>query len=913
MGGQDTALLQIHHDGDGWELESFNANGPCASGTGSFIDQQAERLATSLYEKNRETSQNHIDKILNDFIRLGLKSEKPANVACRCTVFTKSDMIHLQNKGEKLEDIIYGLHVGNARNYVSTIVANQKLEDPIVFVGGLSKNELQVNAFKAYYPDLIVPPHNTSTGALGVALKALELKREDIFDLEDLKKATLRGNIAVPKAPGLVLQKTQLPDSRQARKKFLAIRTRAYLGIDIGSTTTKYALIDENHNLIHKSYVHTQGKPIEVTQKLLKHILNELGDKVEIMGVATTGSGRYVVGDFLNVDLTIDEITAHARGAVEIEPEVDTIFEIGGQDSKYISLVNANPLDFDMNKVCAAGTGSFLHELANKYGINIVGEFQDIALSARTPVKLTDRCTVFMESDLVSYYQKGASREDLMAGLCYAIVHNYLNRVVGKRQIGRRIMFLGGPSLNKGVVAAFENVLGRGLLVPLHREVLGAYGAAICVRQKMKSESKDRSAFRGMRSAINDRMNFKEKVCRVDPNCHNQCKLKIYQFDNRRSIWGGECGRHELARTRSKGKDDFFKLRRMLWETHMAGVYKELEDQPLMEIEGRPTIGMQRALYGHHTAILWAHFFDRLGYRLVLTPPTGARISTRGVEKAVDGVCYPVKVSYGHIEQLAGKTRYLFIPSLIKMPTPKPSETGFYCPMVQSNSYMVRMAFGLDRASILNPVINLKHDPATLAVEIYRQMGARLGLSKKLIKKSLHHAIDRQRQFVADMHQQGSKILRKQDSDEPIMVVSGRPYNLYDDRLNLRLGQNLAKLGIAALPMDFIDAGSVDLTEFPSMFWGLGAQILKTAKIVAENSNYFGLHLTNFGCGADSFVEHFYKSIMGDKAYLILELDEHSAAAGVMTRLEAYKNVIENSMQATQLETQFQTINAHKR
>ena len=913
MGGQDTALLQIHHDEGGWELESFNANGPCASGTGSFIDQQAERLATSLYEKNKETSQNHIDKILNDFIRLGLKSEKSANVACRCTVFTKSDMIHLQNKGEKLEDIIYGLHVGNARNYVSTIVSNQKLEDPIVFVGGLSKNELQVKAFKAYFPNLIVPPYNTSTGALGVALKALELKKEDTFGLADLKEANLRGNISVPKAPRLVLKKTKMPHSRQPHRKFLAIRTRAYLGLDIGSTTTKYALIDENHNLIHKSYVHTQGKPIEVTQKLLKHIVDELENKVKIMGVATTGSGRYVVGDFLNVDLAIDEITAHARGAVEIDPKVDTIFEIGGQDSKYISLVNANPLDFDMNKVCAAGTGSFLHELANKYGINIVGEFQDIALSSRAPVKLTDRCTVFMESDLVSYYQKGASREDLIAGLCYAIVHNYLNRVVGKRKIGRRIMFLGGPSLNKGVVAAFENVLDRGLLVPLHREVLGAYGAAICVQQKMRSEGKDRSAFRGMLSAINDRMNFTEKVCRADPNCHNQCKLKIYQFDNRRSIWGGECGRHELARNRSKGKDDFFKLRRMLWETHMAGVYKELEDQPLMEIEGRPTIGMQRALYGHHTAILWAHFFDRLGYRLVLTPPTNARISTKGVEKAVDGVCYPVKVSYGHIEQLAGKTKYLFIPSLIKMATPKPSETGFYCPMVQSNSYMVRMAFGLDRASILNPVLHLKHDPDTLAVEIYRQMGARLGLSKGLIKQSLYYALERQRQFVTDMHQQGNKILRKLDSDEPIMVVTGRPYNLYDDRLNLRLGQNLAKLGITALPMDFIDVDSVDLTEFPSMFWGLGAQILKTTKIVAENSNYFGLHLTNFGCGADSFIEHFYKFIMGDKPCLILELDEHSAAAGVMTRLEAYKNVIENSMYKSQPKTQYQLINTHKR
>ena len=416
-----------------------------------------------------------------------------------------------------------------------------------------------------------------------------------------------------------------------------------------------------------------------------------------------------------------------------------------------------------------------------------------------------------------------------------------------------------------------------------------------------------------MQSAINDRMDFTEKVCHADPNCHNQCKLKIYQFDSRRSVWGGECGRYEVVRNQSKGKEDHFKLRRMLWETHMAGVYKELEDQALMEIEGRPTIGMQRALYGHHTAILWAHFFDRLGYRLVLTPPTNSHISRKGVERAGDGVCYPVKVSYGHIAQLIGKTRYLFIPTLVKMSTPRPSETGYYCPMLQSNSYMVRMAFGLQRGSILNPVIHLKHDPDTLAVEIHRQLGAGLGVSKRLIKQSLYHALEKQRQFFAELHQQGRRILRKLDSDDPIIVVSGRPYNLYDDRLNLRLGQNLAKIGIMALPMDFIDVASVDLTEFPSMFWGLGAQILRTAKIVAANSNYFGLHLTNFGCGADSFVEHFYKFIMGNKAHLILELDEHSAAAGVMTRLEAYKNVIENSMQKSQPKTQFKTIRANKR
>ncbi|MGD9235704.1 MAG: acyl-CoA dehydratase activase-related protein, partial [Desulfobacterales bacterium] len=457
--------------------------------------------------------------------------------------------------------------------------------------------------------------------------------------------------------------------------------------------------------------------------------------------------------------------------------------------------------------------------------------------------------------------------------------------------------------------AAFENVLDRGLQVPLHREVLGAYGAAIAVQEKMKTENITRSIFRGMSGAITDRMNFTEKVCRVDPTCHNQCKLKIYQFDNRRSIWGGECGRHELARSRSKRKEDFFKRRRMLWETHMAGAYKTLEDQPLMEIDGRPTVGMQRALYGHHSAVLWAHFFERLGFRLVLTPPTNAHISRTGVERSVDGVCYPVKVSYGHIARLAGKTQYLFIPSLIKMQTPRPTETGFYCPMVQSNGYMVRTAFGLDPAAIINPVVNLKYSPDMLAAELYRQIGQRLKCSRRAIRAALRYALGRQQQFVADMLQQGKRILQKLDPRAPLLIVTGRPYNLYDDRLNLRLGQNLAKIGMTAVPMDFIDTGSVNLTDFPSMFWGLGAQILKTAKIIAAKDNAFGLHLTNFGCGADSFIEHFYKAVMADKPYLILELDEHSAAAGVMTRIEAYQNVIENSMAKLQPQTQRHIIN----
>ncbi len=216
MGGQDTAIFQISHRDGGWGLEYFNTNGPCASGTGSFIDQQAQRLATSMYSSGGDAAGVDIDRILEDFIRLGTRSETPANVACRCTVFTKSDMIHLQNKGERLEDIIYGLHVGNARNYMSTIVANRRLDPPIVFVGGLTLNALQVKAFREYFPDLIVPPHSTSLGALGVALQALEQGRQDRVDLSLLEGAGAVDRLAVPVAPRLVLKKTRFPEHNRS-------------------------------------------------------------------------------------------------------------------------------------------------------------------------------------------------------------------------------------------------------------------------------------------------------------------------------------------------------------------------------------------------------------------------------------------------------------------------------------------------------------------------------------------------------------------------------------------------------------------------------------------------------------------------------------------------------------------------
>jgi predicted CoA-substrate-specific enzyme activase len=851
---------------------------------------------------------------------LGRKSEIPARVACRCTVFTKSDMIHLQNKGEKLEDIIAGLHEGNASNYLSTIVSNRTLPKPILFIGGLALNELQVKAFRDRFPELVVPQHVTSVGAIGVALQAKQLQISKKPGLVELKSLTDKGTFSFVSAPRLHLEKTEFPADNEVGK---SPKTRAkipvYLGIDIGSTTTKYALVREDRQIIDKEYRQTMGKPIEVTQNLLTILRERVGTMIDIKGIATTGSGRMVVGDFLNADLIIDEITAHGRGAVEIDPLIDTIFEIGGQDSKYISISNTHPLDFDMNKVCAAGTGSFLHELANKNGINIVEEFQDIALSSTNPIKLTERCTVFMESDLVSYAQKGAQKNDLIAGLCYAIVYNYLHRVVGNKKIGDRIMFLGGPSLNKAIVAAFEAVLGKGILIPKHREVLGAYGAAISVQEMIDKEKGGQPAFRDIDEAINDRLDYKETVCRADPQCHNECKLKIYSFSGRKSIWGGECGRYEVRGRYDERKEDYFKARDVIWEKHMAGLYHDLgelksgaqeDSRVVYQVDGRPTIGMQRALYTHQIALFWASFFDHIGLRLVLTPKTNDRISKLGIESMTTETCYPVKVSHGHVIDLLGKTRYLFLPNIIDLPPQDEDKNNFFCPLVQGNQYMLKTALGLKDGEIINPTVHLKYHPDILGVELHEQIGKTLGVSLRKVVEALDAAYSRQRSFEHEMHQKGAEIIASLETNEPVVIVTGRPYNLYDQKLNLRLGQNLAKIGMTALPMDFLDISDIDLSDFPNMYWAYGALMLKTAKLIKATDNFFGLHLTNFSCGPDSFNEHFYKYIMGDKPYLILELDEHTAVAGVMTRLEAYRNVIQSVQKIDAAETQTPAITA---
>ena len=896
IGGQDAALFALGWEGERWRLEHFAMNGPCASGTGSFIDQQAERLTAAFAASSAQGDQTQLEALLAAFISEGLTSETPAAVACRCTVFTKSDMIHLQNKGEPLANIIAGLHEGNAANYLSTIVGTRRLESPVIFLGGVASNPLQVRAFRRRHPELAVPPHHTSLGAVGAALASQRAGRTAALDLSRLKDEGDHGAEAVPRSAPLRVGPASSDESGALPvADAAALAEGVWLGIDIGSTTTKFALVDTSGRMLAKRYVPTRGRPIEVARDLVAGLCAELGGGVRLLGLATTGSGRQVVGDFLAADLVIDEITAHARGAIAADPEVDTIFEIGGQDAKYIRLEQRHAIDFDMNKVCAAGTGSFLHELAAKLGVDVVGEFEAVALASPAPVQLAERCTVFMESDLVSALQRGAPRDDLIAGLAVAVVRNYLNRVVGRRNIGRRVMFLGGPSLNRAVVAAFEQVLGRPVAVPPHREVMGAFGAALAARDAAaRGEiAPDPRTLSALGTAATS---FTERVCRADAACRNECKLRVYDFGGRSSVWGGECGRYEVKRRGVARGPDLFAERAQRFAEALAGKAGIADPRaPAPAHIPAGTIGVPLALQGIGWGVFWAHLLTGLGWRVLFSPPTDERIARAGIVSMSAETCFPVKVFHGHVSWLLERAETLFLPNVITLPTPA-GERGLLCPYVEGSQFIVKAALGIPEARILRPTLHLAEGPEETARDLRCDLPRSRRPSKARMAALVREAWDRQEQFTRSLERRGEELLAATPADEPVWLVSGRPYNLFDERCNLKIGRHLAALGVTALPLDFLALDGEDLTDFPGMYWGLGARILRAARRVARTPNLFGVHLTNFGCGADSFVEHFYRHATEGKPALVLELDEHSAVAGLLTRLEAYRTVVRSAM-----------------
>ncbi len=887
IGGEDSKLVFITHERGQPEIEDFALNTLCAAGTGSFLEQQAARLGYTIEE----------------FSYKATLAKNIPRIAGRCTVFAKSDMIHLQQAAVPDEEIIAGLCFAIIRNLKSNLAKGRPILPPLVFQGGVAANLGVRRAIKEIFglkdEELVIPQHFKIMGAIGAALYGLEGKASspyrgsEILDryLKERKHEVARHPVLFPAQSLNISEK--LKRNYQSQPIEQSEEVEVYLGIDVGSVSTKLVALDEKGRLLAKTYLFHHGKPLESVKKGLLDLRSKLPAKVKVRGVGATGSGRYLIGDFVGADVIRNEITAQAYGAIYIDPEVDTIFEIGGQDSKYIYLDQKTIADFTMNKACAAGTGSFLQEQAVKLGLPIE-EFGNYALKSQAPVKMGERCTVFMQSDLLHYQQQGVPKEDLVAGLCYAIVYNYLNKVVEDRKIGRKIFFQGAVACNQGVLAAFEKVLNQTITVPPHNEVTGAIGVALLAKEEMRGESK----FKGF-----DLVNTKYVISTFEcHHCPNQCEIHRVTLDGGNVFfYGGRCDRYELDHRKTKEGLPNPILER---EERLLSFVSPFTGDPSEE----RVIGIPRALQMFEWLPLFATFFNELGYKVLLSPPTSKEIIKIGCELAPGEPCFPVKIALGHLKKLLNLgVKNIFLPQITDLPPEKREfKLGKICPWVQGVPWISETSFNFQEYSVrlLRPVFHLGRAGAVLNEEL-KNFAQMLEEPIEKVKKAWKLGEEAQEEFYRFLKKRGKELL-KDFRDDTVLVVVGRPYNSCDPGANLGLHFKIRKLGLLGIPVDMLPLEKVKtLDGLEGMYWEYGQRFLLAAHYLRETPNLFPIYFTNFSCGPDSFIQHFFEELLAGKPYLELEVDEHSAEAGVVTRLEAFVDSLKGKKRRYELKINF--------
>ncbi|MBW1675931.1 MAG: hypothetical protein JRJ79_04865 [Deltaproteobacteria bacterium] len=877
IGGQDSKLIFLDLDAHSREpiIIDHVLNEVCAAGTGSFLDLQAHRLGISI----------------EDFGALALCSNHPAKISGRCSVFAKSDMVHLQQEGTPKADIVAGLCYALTRNFITNLGKGKSFPGPIVFQGGVAANPGVVRAFEDLLDvapgALIIPEHFLIMGALGSALMVSTESFDQAMPVDRLIQSVRAALEKAQDRPRAAHLKPLIPAKadQETVDHYYGIEPAdcldVFIGVDVGAVSTNIVLTDSKGRLVAKQYWYTRGEPVETVRAGLEEMARRVGSGVRVCGVGVTGSGRYFVGDFVGADVVINEISAQARAALHLDPEIDTVIEIGGQDSKYIRCQQGRVVDFEMNKVCAAGTGSFLEEQAARLRVPIRGAFSNLAFASRTPADLGARCTVFMESDLIHHQQAGYSLSDLTAGLSYAIAHNYLEKVVGTKKIGRRIVFQGGVAANQSVTAAFENILGKPLTTSEHHNVTGALGAALAARVRSSASTR----FAGF--CLKDRpYEVKSFECQ---KCPNLCRVhQIYIEGRLRSYYGSLCGRYEKVSDRAlySHLPDLFRERDIRL---MEGFDEETEAGK----GSGPVIGIPRTLTFYDYFPFWHAFFRTLGHPVVLSDRTNKRLVQAGFSYVPSETCYPVKTVYGHIRDLISKgaERVLLACEVDHGETSNQGLQSFNCPYIQSIPYMVRAAMS-SSVRLLAPVLHRNHSKQETNRAL-TALGRSLGHGSKRIKEAAAAAHEAQHRFDQWRRMRGKEILASLEADGQALVLLGKCHNIFDEGLNLHLARKLRRTGHLTIPYDMVPLDDVVLpAHYDNVVWKNTRDLMKALVLMKEDERLFPVLLTNFGCGPDSFFMKYMEVEIPDKPHLILEVDEHTGDAGMVTRIEAFLDTL---------------------
>ena len=888
--GGEKFFLSLFDDHGNYKGQRQNSG--CAAGTGAFLDQQAGRIDLEGSEKISSMALENC-------------GQRP-DIATRCAVFAKTDLIHAQQQGYDLRQICDGLCYGLARNIANTLFKQEIPEKEIIFCGGVAKN----NAVKKHLESIIGKPlvkgeHVLVYGAMGAALcLADEIKKSHAparpfnevssFFLEKTKTdAGLN--------PALDLTLSDYPDfTSTAALDFESVEieifkpvdtgttVEGFIGLDVGSTSTKSIIVDQDGEPVAGFYTRTASRPVEAVQRIFKacdHLMAEKEIVFHIQGCGTTGSGRRIAGKIIGADIEPDEITAHATAAVNLHPDVDTIIEIGGQDAKFTLVKNGQVTSSVMNAVCAAGTGSFIEEQAMRLNCPL-SEYARRAQGIAAPIS-SDRCTVFMERDINYFFAEGYGKNEILASVLHSVRDNYLTKVANIAQIGDRVVFQGATARNKALVAAFEQKLNKPIHVSRYCHLTGALGIALMARQMKAQGELSESSFRGF-NLWKEQIPVRQEVCRL---CTNHCKITIAEVKGQPLAYGFLCGRDYQTKKRVKSPDryDLFGIRKEVQRSTFPG------SSAAKDKDKQITIGLPNALHMVQDLDLWQFFFKELGLQVVTSRKCSDPVK-QGKQIAGAEFCAPMLALHGHVQFLEDKCDYIFLPFYFEDKANEKGVRRHHCYYTQfAPSVLSRLT---QPGKILTPIVKYLYTSFYTKKQLYdtfETIGANLSFFE--ISSAWDRALALQKSKENAMA--GLWAVQK-SAEKANVLLLGRPYTVLSSAMNNNIPGIFSNLGIKTFFNDMLDLEGVDYSPIDPMLkqihWKHAAQNLKAAFVAAATPNLYPVYISSFRCAPDAFAVDYFKEIMAsaNKPYLVLELDEHDSSVGYETRIEAAVRAFDN-------------------
>ncbi len=890
--------FQLLHFNDDGSFAWSATNTSCAAGTGSFLDQQARRLDINSASELSDLADKNAGSI--------------PDIASRCSVFAKTDLIHAQQAGYSLESICDSLCRGLARNLADTLFDGTVEGDEVIFTGGVSKNravsrhlesltgvKLLVHELSEFFPAigaalLHISENSKYTGEQPVEVKDIlkerTREREYVYDPLEIKISSypdeMRDNDMLY-MPSAVSHPSNVQVDIYGDMKGRASK-ECYIGIDIGSTSTKAILTDKAGEAIAGFYTYTIGQPLNATRAILESIRSlaeSNGINFTVRGTATTGSGRKFIGAVIGSDMIIDEITTHARAAYELNPETDTIIEIGGQDAKYSRLKNGRVVFSKMNSVCAAGTGSFIEEQALKMDVSL-RDYSALAENARAPLA-SDRCTVFMERDINYYTNQGYAKNEILAAVLHSVRDNYLKKVAVESSIGDNIAFQGATAKNKALVAAFETKLGKNIFVSRYCHLTGALGAALMLADEHRGETR----FRGF-GIVEEEIKVRNEVCGL---CNNNCTITVAEVHGENVAYGFLCGR-------DYDTDKFV-------ERNISGFDLIKERKKILRIpstinpDNSIKIGLPYALNMFEEMSFWKSFFTELGFSTVSSEKVKDPVAD-GKRLAGAEFCAPMHAMHAHVKWLEEKADYIFMPAMLESRLADEPAGELYCYYTQFSPSVTSLLSDTIKAKAIVPLFRFEKGLPFVFKALHNSL---LGLEKnKITYRQVKSAWD-----IAAAEDKKKKARLQElyksnfsSGSELAVVLMGRPYMILTEHLNNNIPDIFGGLGIKTFYQDMlplndhpVDDGLDDLLK--SMPWHFASNLMKAASYVTETKGLYPVLITAFKCAPDSFVIDYFQQILdsASKPYLILQIDEHDSSVGYETRVEAAVRSFRNHYQ----------------